>query len=68
MIALSMSPDGAELGIGEHAADRLDAGDLAHEPAREIEVVDAHVDDQAAAGLRDWRTRPTAGTDRATST
>ena len=30
-------------------------------PAGEIEVVDAHVDDQAAAAASDWRTRPTAG-------
>ena len=42
---------GAELRVGEYAADRLDAGDLSHEPPGEIEIMDAHVDDQAAARL-----------------
>ena len=41
----------AELRVGEHAADGLDAGDLSHEPPGEIEVMDAHIDDQAAARL-----------------
>src|SRR5438034_4479771 len=43
---------GGELRVGERRADALHARDVAHEPPRQIDVVDAHVDQDAAAADR----------------
>src|SRR5262245_8222907 len=44
--------DLVDFGIGEHAAVGVSALDFAHHPSRDVDVVNAHVDDQAAAVIR----------------
>src|SRR5262247_1875597 len=44
--------DLGDFGISEHAAAGVSALDFAHHPSRDVDVVNAHVDDQAAAVIR----------------
>src|SRR5262245_6094140 len=44
--------DLADLRVREHSANGIDAFDLPHEPAREVDIMNPHIDHDSAAMLR----------------